>query len=34
MMIDTKGCLTIIGGILLVGFALYAIGSLIAGWLQ
>lgn len=34
MMIDNKGCLTILAGIVVLGFMLYAVGSLVAGWVS
>lgn len=34
MMIDKKGCIIVIAGILVAAFILYAVGSLVAGWLS
>lgn len=33
MMIDGKGCASVLGALLLGAFALYAIGATVAGWI-
>lgn len=32
MTLDSKGCLILIAGVIVIGFVLYAIGSVVVGW--